>query len=154
MASFLPDTTCMIALVCGWHPDHPRSSAEFSRRLSRGEELVVAAPALVEAFAVLTRLPPPYRIGPADAFFLLESNFMGKRRLVSLSESAYESLLRESARLGIGGGKVYDAVIAECAVQAGVDALLTLNERHFQVLGRDRFKLVVPGHKNPQPHQG
>lgn len=149
MASFLPDTTCMIALVCGWHPDHPQSSTEFSRRLSRGEELVVAAPALVEAYAVLTRLPPPYRIAPADALFLLESNFMGDRRLVSLSERAYESLLRESAGRGIAGGQVYDAVIAECAVQAGVDVLLTLNERHFQDLGRDRLKLVVPGKKIP-----
>ena len=149
MASFLPDTTCMIALVCGWHPDHPRSSTEFSLRLSRGEELVVAAPALVEAYAVLTRLPPPYRIAPSDALFLLESNFMGKRRLASLSGSAYQSLLRESAGLGIAGGKVYDAVIAECAVQAGVDALITLNERHFQDLGRDRVKLVVPGKRIP-----
>jgi len=149
MASFLPDTTCMIALVCGWHPDHPRSSTEFSRRLSRGEELVVAAPALVEAYAVLTRLPPPYRMAPADAFFLLESNFMGDRRLVSLSERAYESLLRESAGLGIAGGKVYDAVIAKCATQAGVDALLTLNERHFQDLGRDRLEVVVPSRKIP-----
>ena len=139
----------MIALVCGWHPDHSRSTAEFSRRLSRGEELVVAAPALVEAYAVLTRLPPPYRIAPADALFLLESNFMGDRSLVCLSASAYQSLLRGSAGLGIAGGKVYDAVIAECAVQAGVDALLTLNERHFKDLGRDQPKLVVPGQENP-----
>jgi len=137
----------MIALVCGWHPDHPRSFAEFSRRLSRGEELVVATPALVEAYAVLTRLPHPHRIAPSDALFLLESNFMGDQRLVSLSEGAYESLLRESAAVGITGGKVYDAVIAECAVQAGVDTLLTLNERHFQDVGRDRLNLVVPGRK-------
>jgi predicted nucleic acid-binding protein len=137
----------MIALVCGWHVDHLRSSTEFSRRLSRGEELVVAAPTLVEAYAVLTRLPPPYRVATADALFLLESNFMGERRLVSLSERAYESLLRESAGRGIAGGRVYDAVVAECAVQAGVDALLTLNERHFQDLARDRLKLVVPGKK-------
>jgi predicted nucleic acid-binding protein len=147
MPTFLPDTTCMIALVCGWHPDHARSSAEFSRRLSRGEELVVAAPALVEAYAVLTRLPPPYRLAPADTLFLLETNFVTERRLISLSENAYKSLLRESAGLGIAGGKVYDAVIAECALQAGVDAVLTLNERHFQNLGRGRFKLVVPGQK-------
>jgi len=145
MASFLPDTTCMIALVCGWHPDHSRSSAEISRRLSRGEELLVAAPALVEAFAVLTRLPPPYRITSADALFLLESNFMGDRRLISLSEGTYRSLLRESAGFGVAGGKIYDAIIAKCAVQAGASALLTLNERHFKDLFQDRLKLVVPG---------
>jgi predicted nucleic acid-binding protein len=149
MASFLPDTTCMVALVCGWHPDHPRSSAEIRRRLSQGQELVVAAPALVEAFAVLTRLPPPHRVVAAEALFLLESNFMSDRRLVSLSESAYKSLLRDSAGLGIAGGKVYDAVIAECAMQAGVDALLTLNDRHFLDVARDRLRVIVPGQQNP-----
>jgi predicted nucleic acid-binding protein len=139
----------MVALVCGWHPDHSRSSAEFGRRLSRGEELVVAAPALVEAYSVLTRIPPPYRITPTNALLLLESNFIGERRLVSLLDNAYKSLLREWAGLGIAGGKVYDAVIVECAVQAGVDILLTLNERHFQDLARDRLRLVVPGRKIP-----
>ena len=109
---------------------------------------MVAAPALVEVYAVLTRLPSPYRLAPADALFLLESNFMAGRRLVSLPSSAHASLLRESAGLGIAGGKVYDAVIVECAVQAGVDVLLTLDERRFQDLGRDRLKLVVPGRKN------
>jgi predicted nucleic acid-binding protein len=107
--------------------------------------LVVAAPALVEAYSVLTRIPPPYRITPTDALLLLESNFIGERRLVSLLDSAYKSLLRESAGLGITGGKIYDAVIAECAVQAGVDTLLTLNERHFQDLARNRLKMIVPG---------
>jgi len=139
----------MVALVCGWHPDHSRSSAEFGRRLSRGEELVVAAPALVEAYSVLTRIPPPYRITPTNALLLLESNFIGERRLVSLPASAHAPLVRELAGLGIGGGKVYDAVILECAVEAGVDVLLTLNERHFQDLARDRLKLVVPGRKSP-----
>jgi len=139
----------MVALVCGWHPDHSRLSAEFGRRLSRGEELVVAAPALVEAYSVLTRIPPPYRITPTNALFLLESNFIGERRLVSLLDNAYKSLLRELAGIGIGGGKVYDAVVVECAVQAGVDVLLTMNERHFPELARERLELVVPGRKSP-----
>jgi hypothetical protein len=34
-------------------------------------------------------------------------------------------------------------------MQAGVDALLTLNERHFQDLGRDRLEVVVPSRKIP-----
>lgn len=105
----------------------------------------MAAPALVEAFAVLTRLPPPYRIAPANALFLLESNFMSDRRLIFLSDSAYKSLLRESAGLAIAGGRIYDAIIAKCAVQAGANALLTLNERHFKDLLQERVKLVVPG---------
>lgn len=52
----------MIAAVCAWHEHHTRATEEIERRLSRGEEMIVAAPALVEAYAVLTRLPPPHRL--------------------------------------------------------------------------------------------
>ena len=51
----------MIAAVCTWHEHHSQVAEEIELRLYRGEELFVAAPALVEAYAVLTRLPRPYR---------------------------------------------------------------------------------------------
>lgn len=54
---FLPDTNVMIAAVCDWHEHHAAASAEIEARLNRGESLVAAGPALVEAYAVLTRLP-------------------------------------------------------------------------------------------------
>jgi hypothetical protein len=49
----------MIAAVCGWHEHHSRALDEIERRFGRREALVAAAPALVEAYAVLTRLPAP-----------------------------------------------------------------------------------------------
>src|SRR6184192_3362205 len=61
---FLLDTSCLVAAVCSWHMHHEATAAEISRRLSRGEEPVMAAPALVEAYAVLTRLPAPHRLLP------------------------------------------------------------------------------------------
>jgi hypothetical protein len=42
----------MIAVVCGWHEHHIPATEEIERRLSQGETLTVAAPALVEAYAV------------------------------------------------------------------------------------------------------
>ena len=64
---FLPDTSCLVAAVCSWHEHHQATSAELSRRVEHGEVLVLAAPALVEAYAVLTRLSaaPPKGQGRA-----------------------------------------------------------------------------------------
>ena len=79
MTRFVPDTNCMIAAVCTWHEHHDRAAEEIERRLERGETLFVAAHTLVEAYSVLTRLPPPYRLSPTDAFALIEANFIVPR---------------------------------------------------------------------------
>src|SRR5437773_1226586 len=51
------------------------------------------------------------------------------RRLPSTRAVAYRILLQRLASERIGGGRVYDAVIAECARRAGAEALLTFNRR-------------------------
>lgn len=48
----------MIAAICSWHEHHEAAIGEIERRLGRREAMVVAAPALVETYAVLTRLLP------------------------------------------------------------------------------------------------
>ena len=77
MPRFLPETSCLVAALCVWHEHNERAAREIERRLDRGESLVVAAPALVETYAVLTRLPSPHRLSPADSRALLEANFLG-----------------------------------------------------------------------------
>jgi predicted nucleic acid-binding protein len=131
VAIFTLDTNCMVAAVCTWHEHHATTLAGIDARLSRGERLAVAAPALVEAYAVLTRLPPPHRLAPSTAWTLLEANFLGDATTIALSSAAYRRLLRELATAGVAGGRTYDAVIGECARQAGASALLTFNRRHF-----------------------
>ena len=131
MALFALDTSCMIAAVCEWHEHHAAAVAEIERRLSRGRPLV-PAPALVEAFAVLTRLPAPHRLSPSDAWTLLKTNFVTRARTATLTSAAYRRLLARLANENIGGGRVYDAVIADCARRAGVGVLLTFNRKHFE----------------------
>jgi hypothetical protein len=46
----------MVAAVCFWHEHHAAAVAEIKRRLEHGEQLAVAAHALAETYAVLTRL--------------------------------------------------------------------------------------------------
>ncbi len=75
-AAFLPDTSCIIAAVCSWHEHHEAAASEIERRLAARTQMIVAAPALVEAYAVLIRLPSPHRLSPQNALTLLENNFL------------------------------------------------------------------------------
>ena len=144
MPSFLPDTSCMIAAMCGWHEHHARVLTHIERRLERKEEMIGAAPALVEAYAVLTRLPAPHRLSGENALALLEENFMGSRKIVVLDARGYRALLSSAPTDGVRGGRTYYAVILACARRAGVDVLLTLNEGDFVGLADGELEIVVP----------
>jgi predicted nucleic acid-binding protein len=137
----------MVAAVCMWHEHHEQAAAEIEWRLARGETQVVAGPALVETYAVLTRLPSPHRLSAQDAYTLLEANFLGGGDLATLDGATYRTLLSRAPAEGISGGQTYDAVIAECGVAAGADTLLTFNARHFQRLSGRGLAIVVPGER-------
>ena len=121
----------MIAAVCAWHEHHAAAVAAIERRLNRGDRLVIAAHALVETYAVLTRLPSPHRLGPIDAWTLVKTNFVEHAALTTLSGAAHVALLSRLAAAGRGGGRTYDALIAATAVHGNADELLTFNGRHF-----------------------
>lgn len=144
MASFLPDTSCMIPAVCRWHEHHYRAAQEIQRRLQAAETLLVAGPVVVEAYAVLTRLPRPHRLSPADALTLLEVNFIEVGSMVAVDGEAYPILLRQVRELGIAGGQTYDALIASCVLQMEGATLLTFNERHFLPFSSWGLQVVVP----------
>jgi len=131
VTTFALDTSCMVAAICTWHERHRAAVSDIERRLDRGEHLAVAAHALVETYAVLTGLPAPHRLSPADAWALVKANFVEAATVIALNGPAHITLLGRLATTGIGGGRSHDAVIATCAGQARVAALLTFNPRHF-----------------------
>lgn len=145
---FLPDTSCIVASVSSWHSDHEATVDEIHRRLSGGEEMVIAAPSLVEAYAVLTRLPAPHRLIPADALRVIEAGFMTNRRVVTLASLDYVRLLRTAPSVEVFGGRTYDAVIAQCALKARARCLLTLNEHHFRIWESEILTIVIPSPKS------
>lgn len=144
MGSFLPDTSVMIATVCTWHEYHERAITEMERRLAERESLVIAAPALVESYAVLTRLPPPHRLSPQDAITLIETSFLTEGTLAGLDNKAFRSLLREAADHDIAGGRTYDWVIAACARASRVKTLLTFNARDFLCFHLNNIDIRTP----------
>jgi predicted nucleic acid-binding protein len=144
MTSFLVDANCMVAAVSGWHEHRQQASEEIDRRRNRGEELVLAAHSFIEAYSVLTRLPPPKRLPPSRALELLEANFTPVM-LVTLDASEYRDLLRAASTHGIVGGRIYDAIIAECALKANAAVLLTFNATHFLPFAQRGIEIIVPG---------
>lgn len=145
MKTFLPDTSCLVAAVCSWHERHDVVAREVLRRLRGRQEMVLAAHALVETYSVLTRLPSPRRIAPADALAVLRGSFIAHGRIVALDADDTDRLLGEMAAAGVAGGRAYDAVIAASAGKAGVTSLLTLNPRDFEDLVASGVEIVVPG---------
>jgi predicted nucleic acid-binding protein len=134
----------MVAAVCSWHEHHLRAVEAIEGRRSRRERMVVAAPALVETYAVLTRLPAPHRLSPEVARHLVEENFVRGASCVALDADGYRSLIRSAPAAGVSGGRTYDAVIAQCARQARVGTLLTFDASHFAPFGGSDLAIVVP----------
>lgn len=145
MPRFMADTNCVVALLSPRHEHHERAAGEIERRLDEGQIMVLAAHALVETYAVLTRLPAPHRLSPSDCRALLEANFAPEMvEVVALTAEGYRRLIHDAPAGNISGGRVYDAVIAACARSADVDTLLTFNERHFAQFSGEDLAIVVP----------
>jgi predicted nucleic acid-binding protein len=142
--AFLPDTSCMIAAVCSWHEHHEAAANEIERRLSGRAKMIIAAPTLIEAYAVLTRLPPPHRLSPQTASTLLEGNFLKWGTVIALNAKSYQALLLAAPKNNVAGGRTFDAVIGACAELARVSTVLTFNAKDFAALGHD-YDVVIPG---------
>jgi predicted nucleic acid-binding protein len=144
MLAFLPDTSCMVAAVCSWHEYHDRAALAIESRLNLRGRMIVAAPALIEAYSVLTHLPAPHRLSPSDALSLMEMNFMRTVKIVALPPEDYASILRDAPTAGVAGGRIYDAIIAACARRGGARTLLTFNDSHFRPLSGPDLAIAVP----------
>ena len=143
MTRFLPDTSCLVAAVCSWHEHHAATAEELARRSKRREEMVMAAPALVEAYAVLTRLPPPYRLRPQDALAVLVGSWGGGGRGDDRARRP-GPFLRALPGSGIAGGSSHDAHIAACARKAKAGVILTWNVRDFERVA-EGVEVASPG---------
>lgn len=121
----------MVAAVCGWHECHGSASAAIEQRLAARQRLITPAHAMVETYAVLTRLPAPHRLAPTEAWALVKANFVDGRLLVVAPAATQVTTLGSLAQAGRGGERTYDALIAATAARAGAAELLTFNPKHF-----------------------
>lgn len=67
---------------------------------------------------------------------------MNKFEKVALTVEDYEATVAKMVSLNLPGGGIFDALIAQAALKAGVDVLLTLNPNDFTRLGDHIARLV------------
>lgn len=143
MPATLPDTSVLVAAFCSWHEHHERASRAVEAVLRRPQRVVLAAPVLVETYAVLTRLPPPHRLSASATASLLRENLAALRAVALDGEQSW-NLIEDLARGGVAGGRSYDALIVACAIRAGATRVLTLNRRDFEALVPDGIVVDCP----------
>lgn len=141
------DTSSLVAAFIQSHPSHLAAWEWLEQTLEGAHQGVVAAHTLAELYAVLTRLPLRPPIPPSLALQLIEKNLEGLQT-IALDPADYQAALRRLQKLNLTGGMVYDALIAQAALKAGAQGLLTLHSTHFERLGADvKAMLLVPSNK-------
>ena len=139
------DTSVLLAGLIDFGPQ----SAPAQSLMHAIAEKRVAAPATawhccLEFYSVGTRLPPEFRLTPADAVLLLAEEVFARMTVHDLPPQERLEMLRTSARDGIAGGRVYDAHIAEVARAAGTAVIVTDNRRHFLSALRYDMRVETP----------
>jgi predicted nucleic acid-binding protein len=114
------DTSVVVAALVGWHEAH-----DVARRAAIGN--AVPAHVLVEAHAVLTRLPSPHRLSTAVAGHLLLEWFPPARVLVPPDDLA-GSIVSRLVEADVAGGASYDALVGLTAASHGLE-LVTRDRR-------------------------
>jgi predicted nucleic acid-binding protein len=101
---------------------------------------------LAEYYSVITRAPFVPRVHPAEAGRFLDDNILPYFELIALSAGDYKSVLRSSAKVGLIGGRVFDALHVHCAQKASCDRVYTFNVKDFRALAPDGFagKIAAP----------
>jgi predicted nucleic acid-binding protein len=114
------DSSVVIAAFASWHEHHA-----IARKAMAARPRLIAH-AAVEAYSVLTRLPPPHRASPGIVHAFITSRFT--EPFLTLSETGYQELLATVAAGQIPGGPAYDALIAFTAAEHKA-TLISLDQR-------------------------
>jgi len=122
----------MVAKLVVTHEHHERAVAALDRHFDAGDAMMIVAHTLLEAYRTLTAMPRPHQIAPDAAWRAISETFVAQGTVVVLQPEDYQQLMSDMAAAGTIGGQVYDASIVACARLAGVDVIVTFNERHFR----------------------
>src|SRR5438045_8502240 len=104
------DTSVLISVFYGDHVHHQTSLELFIQfDPSTG---CCGAHSLAEVYSTLTRMPGKHRISGEQAMLFIGS-IRERLSLVALNGDQYADALVASAALGIVGGSIYDAMLAQ-----------------------------------------
>jgi predicted nucleic acid-binding protein len=144
MSVFL-DTSVILAGLVDFGPQ----SAPAQSLMHAVAEKHITSPATawhccLEFYSVATRLPPEFRVSPADAVTLLEEEVFARMAVHDLPAADRLTMLRGATRDGIAGGRIYDSHIADVARASGARVVVTDNRRHFVSALRYDLRVETP----------
>ena len=130
------DTSVLVAGCVRRHPHFARARP-LLQSVASGEEGVISCHSLAEAYSALTCLPLRPAILPVEAEAIINTNIRPHFRLQAVTSTMYERAVQACVRRSLPGGKVYDALLLECAREAGCDRIYTFNVSDFRRLAPD-----------------
>ena len=139
------DTSVLLAGLIDFGPQSaPAQTLMHAVAEKRVTTAATAWHCCLEFYSVATRLPPEFRLSPADATTLIEEEVFARMAVQDLPASERLQMLRAAARDGIAGGRIYDSHIAEIARAAGAAVVVTDNRRHFLSALRYDMRVETP----------
>lgn len=106
------DTSVAVPLVIQAHSDHAAVTRWWNH-----QDVALSGHALAETYSVITRLPGGLRLPTAEAALLLRDRFLPPLLMSDVELCKLPDTLN---LLGIGGGAVYDALVALAAKEHDV----------------------------------
>ena len=144
MSVFL-DTSVLLAGLIDFGPQSaPAQSLLHAVAEKRVDEPATAWHCCLEFYSVATRLPPEFRVPPADAALLLKNEVFARMAVHDLPSADRLPMLQAAARDVIAGGRIYDAHIAEVARAVSAETIVTDNRRHFLSALRYGIRVETP----------
>lgn len=102
------DTSLVVAAFASWHQSHEAARQALDGGLRLIEHCAV------EAYSVLTRLPPPHRVAGVVVRDFLAARFA--EPWLRMSAAQYRAFVQSLPDRQIAGGAAYDALIAATAL--------------------------------------
>jgi predicted nucleic acid-binding protein len=125
------DTSVLVAAFWRGHPHHDASLKVVSAANKR--KSACAAHTLAEVYATMTALPVKDVIPPEQALLFVQE-IRDRFTIVSLGEDQYFQTIQEAAARGFVSGRVYDALLLQCAAKVKAETIYTWNLKHFRAI--------------------
>ena len=123
------DTSVLVAAFWGAHVHHDASIELLAWADKKHSACGIHS--LAEVYASMSVLPVKPMI-PTEQVLLFVEEIKARLTLVSLEDSEYSETIRTAAASGLTGGKIYDALLLQCAAKCQAETIYTWNLKHFR----------------------
>lgn len=140
----LLDTSVLFAALIDSHEFHQRALPWLRMAQRREIHGIVSTHTLAELYARMSGNIRPM-MTTVQVLELISQNILPALEMVSLNQDDYRGILGRLAGMDIRGATIYDGIIAQAAVKANAEQIVTFNERDFiRVSAGMPLQIVVP----------